>query len=54
MQVPPPPQQHFVAPTSPAAPWTDEPWGMPPQGSGPLSPPDALRLDDIMRQRPRD
>lgn len=34
--------------------WSDQPWGMPPQGSGPHSPSDALRLDDIIRQQRED
>ena len=34
--------------------WAEQPWGMPPQGSGPHSPSDALRLDDIIRQQRED
>ena len=51
-QVPPAPSPGQISPGPDA--WSSgQPWGMPPQGSGPLSPPDAMRLDDIIRQRPQ-
>lgn len=53
-----PPQEYdleapFQEPGRRSQAWSDQPWGMPPQGSGPMSPADAMKLDDIIRQRPQ-